>query len=105
LHHQPNGIGPAEARLTPPPGAEVKHAEIEVNTQKQDRYCLSNLRSQLLDHPVYAEAASVEDLRRFMQDHVFAAWDFRVAAEAVAARFDVYKRAVVTPQETQERRA
>jgi Protein of unknown function (DUF3050) len=44
--------------------------------QKQDRYCLSNLRSQLLDHPVYAEVASIEDLRRFMQDHVFAVWDF-----------------------------
>src|SRR6267154_3210484 len=44
--------------------------------QKQDRYCLSNLRSQLLDHSVYAEVASVEDLRRFMQDHVFAVWDF-----------------------------
>jgi hypothetical protein len=54
----------------------VKHAEIEVNMQKQDRYCLSNLRSQLLDHPVYAEVDSVEDLRRFMQDHVFAVWDF-----------------------------
>src|SRR5712672_4306925 len=44
--------------------------------QKQDRYCLSNLRAQLLDHSVYAEVASVEDLRRFMQDHVFAVWDF-----------------------------
>lgn len=44
--------------------------------QKLNRYCLSNLRSQLLDHPVYTEVASVEDLRRFMQDHVFAVWDF-----------------------------
>src|ERR1700751_1248218 len=43
---------------------------------KQDRYCLATLRTQLLDHPVYAEVASVEDLRRFMEDHVFAVWDF-----------------------------
>src|SRR5258705_177245 len=43
---------------------------------KQDRYCLNTLRAQLLDHPVYAEVASVEDLRRFMEDHVFAVWDF-----------------------------
>jgi hypothetical protein len=43
---------------------------------KQDRYCLNALRAQLLDHPVYAEVTSVEDLRRFMEDHVFAVWDF-----------------------------
>ena len=43
---------------------------------KQDRYCLNTLRAQLLDHPVYAEVASVVDLRRFMEDHVFAVWDF-----------------------------
>src|SRR3977135_1976504 len=46
------------------------------NMPKQDRYCLNTLRAQLLDHPVYAEVASVEDLRRFMEDHVFAVWDF-----------------------------
>jgi hypothetical protein len=43
---------------------------------KQDRYCLNTLRAQLLDHPVYAEVDSVDDLRRFMEDHVFAVWDF-----------------------------
>ena len=43
---------------------------------KQDRYCLNTLRAQLLDHPVYAEVASIVDLRRFMEDHVFAVWDF-----------------------------
>src|SRR3979409_1291982 len=43
---------------------------------KQDRYCLAALRARLLDHAVYAEVASVEDLRRFMEDHVFAVWDF-----------------------------
>ena len=43
---------------------------------KQDRYCLAALRAELLDHPVYAEVTSVADLRRFMEDHVFAVWDF-----------------------------
>src|SRR6202140_2641143 len=43
---------------------------------KQDRYCLATLRAGLLEHPVYAEVASVADLRRFMEDHVFAVWDF-----------------------------
>jgi len=43
---------------------------------KQDRDRLATLRAGLLDHPVYAEVASVADLRRFMEDHVFAVWDF-----------------------------
>src|SRR3979490_1280915 len=43
---------------------------------EQDRYCLNTLRPPLLDHPIDAEVASVEDLRRFMEDHVFAVWDF-----------------------------
>src|SRR5246127_5442351 len=43
---------------------------------EQDRYCLNTLRAELLEHPVYAEVASVADLRRFMEDHVFAVWDF-----------------------------
>src|ERR1700739_972670 len=43
---------------------------------KQGRYCLNTLRTQLLEHPVYAEVTSVDDLRRFMEDHVFAVWDF-----------------------------
>jgi hypothetical protein len=42
----------------------------------KDRYSPATLRSQLLDHPVYAEVVSVDDLRRFMEDHVFAVWDF-----------------------------
>src|ERR1700678_3660842 len=43
---------------------------------KQDRYRLDTLRTQLLEHPVYTEVTSVHDLRRFMEDHVFAVWDF-----------------------------
>src|SRR5258708_9147877 len=37
---------------------------------------LGALRAALLDHPIYTHVASVADLRRFMEDHVFAVWDF-----------------------------
>jgi hypothetical protein len=37
---------------------------------------LCTLRAALLDHPIYTHVASVADLRRFMEDHVFAVWDF-----------------------------
>jgi len=37
---------------------------------------LCSLRAALLDHPIYAQVTSVADLRRFMEDHVFAVWDF-----------------------------
>src|SRR5216683_916238 len=43
---------------------------------KQDCDKLTTLRAELLAHPLYAEVASVADLRRFMEDHVFAVWDF-----------------------------
>ena len=38
---------------------------------------LCSLRAALLlDHPLYSQVGSVADLRRFMEDHVFAVWDF-----------------------------
>ena len=37
---------------------------------------LGSLRAALLDHPLYSGVTSVPDLRRFMEDHVFAVWDF-----------------------------
>ena len=37
---------------------------------------LCSLRTALLDHPIYTHVASIADLRRFMEDHVFAVWDF-----------------------------
>src|ERR1700704_4939357 len=43
---------------------------------KQDCHHLATLRAELLDHPVYTNVVSVADLRRFMEDHVFAVWDF-----------------------------
>jgi len=37
---------------------------------------LCSLRAALLDHPIYGQVTSVADLRSFMEDHVFAVWDF-----------------------------
>jgi hypothetical protein len=37
---------------------------------------LDNLRQALLDHPIYAEVNSIPRLKLFMEDHVFAVWDF-----------------------------
>jgi hypothetical protein len=46
----------------------------DMPTYYNDR--LGSLRAALLDHPLYADVASIADLRRFMEDHVFAVWDF-----------------------------
>src|SRR3954452_1933310 len=37
---------------------------------------LISLRDGLLDHPLYGNVASLADLKLFMEDHVFAVWDF-----------------------------
>lgn len=41
-----------------------------------DHHDLGSLRGVLLEHPIYAQVAGAADLRRFMEDHVFAVWDF-----------------------------
>jgi hypothetical protein len=46
------------------------------NMSEYDEDHLSSLRAALLDHPIYTNIVSVADLRSFMEDHVFAVWDF-----------------------------
>jgi hypothetical protein len=37
---------------------------------------LPDARKELIEHPIYREIASPDDIRTFMKHHVFAVWDF-----------------------------
>ena len=47
---------------------------------------LGDLRLRLLAHPIYAMVDSPERLRRFMEHHVFAVWDFQSLLKAMQQR-------------------
>jgi hypothetical protein len=55
---------------------EFAHNPERSNMPEYDDHQLAELRAALLDHPIYTHVVSVADLRRFMEDHVFAVWDF-----------------------------
>ncbi|MFC6645911.1 DUF3050 domain-containing protein [Granulicella cerasi] len=44
---------------------------------------IAPLREQLASHPVYAAMQSIEDVRLFMQSHVYAVWDFMSLLKAL----------------------
>ena len=46
------------------------------NYLEQLRKDIAPYRQQLVDHPVYAHIKSINDLRIFMEHHVYAVWDF-----------------------------
>jgi hypothetical protein len=56
--------------------------DIQKLEEKQNGYIqkirteIEPLRQQLLNHQVYKKISSVEDLKIFLQHHVFAVWDF-----------------------------
>lgn len=37
---------------------------------------IAGVRGQIVTHPLYRQLQSIEDVRRFMEHHVFAVWDF-----------------------------
>ena len=37
---------------------------------------LAPLKSALTQHPLYNHIGSMEDIKGFMEEHVFAVWDF-----------------------------
>lgn len=44
---------------------------------------ISSYRQQLVDHPVYAEIRDLDGLRAFMENHVYAVWDFMSLLKAL----------------------
>jgi hypothetical protein len=59
-----------------------------VNSPRIDciRSRIAPLRHSLLTHPVYARIDGIEALRLFMEDHVFAVWDFMSLLKALQRR-------------------
>jgi hypothetical protein len=53
---------------------------------EQLRVRLTPLRNALLDHALYKEINGLAALRRFMEHHVFAVWDFMSLLKALQAR-------------------
>jgi hypothetical protein len=47
---------------------------------------LGDLRQRLIAHPIYATVDSPKRLRRFMEHHVFAVWDFQSLLKAMQQR-------------------
>ena len=40
------------------------------------RKSIAPLREEIINHPVYSSIKDIDDLRVFMQYHVYAVWDF-----------------------------
>jgi hypothetical protein len=68
-----------QAKNRAPPAVRARrfHPDAEQASMSEfDNDQLCSLRAALLDHPLYAQVTSIPDLRSFMEDHVFAVWDF-----------------------------
>lgn len=44
---------------------------------------LAPLRQQLINHPLYAQVSEIEDFQAFMEQHIFAVWDFMSLLKAL----------------------
>jgi pyrroloquinoline quinone (PQQ) biosynthesis protein C len=55
---------------------------VEIALKRADA-ALAPLRDQLAVHPVYDSLRSVEDVRVFMENHVYAVWDFMALLKAL----------------------
>jgi hypothetical protein len=68
-------------RAIPPSTAGRPVARPAAERLEALREAIAPLRSELLSHPLYAAIDSLPRLRRFMNAHVFAVWDFMCLAK------------------------
>ena len=54
----------------------VKKKRIRMNPLDKIQQEISPLREKLIQHKMYAKIKTVEDFQRFMEQHIFAVWDF-----------------------------
>jgi hypothetical protein len=65
-------------KISHPPAAVPAATPNHANALRE---AIAGARHQLLNHPIYDNVRSLEDLRCFMQHHVFAVWDFMCLAK------------------------
>jgi hypothetical protein len=81
------GRGRREPRNERTVGLNKTCSSSAVQRFEQLRDTLDPLRHALLNHPIYAEVGSLSRLRKFMQMHVFAVWDFMSLVKRLQSEF------------------